>query len=205
VEKTEYTSAVPAQIPSRGVLRSQEVCEIVEVQPYVLKSWEAEFPELGVSKTPDGPRIYRRADVELVVKLKELLFVEGLTLAGARRRLIAEGLAAATPSPEDVAISDSDVAALLDKQARRGLRDVREGLGFILEVLNSRGKPATGRSRPAGAAARRPPAKPEKVRSKRRLSSGAGRGKHVAPGLHTRGTRGKRTARPARSTGKRRR
>ena len=78
-----------ATIPNRPVFRSQEVCEIAEVQPYVLRSWEAEFPDLGVAKGAGGPRIYRRGDVERVLRLKHLLFVDGLTLAGARKRLSA--------------------------------------------------------------------------------------------------------------------
>ena len=75
------------QIPSRSLFRQPEVCEIAQVQPYVLRSWEAEFQDLGVAKTQGGPRVYRRADVERVLRIKHLLFVEGLTIAGARRRL----------------------------------------------------------------------------------------------------------------------
>src|SRR5215217_9450049 len=82
------------QIPNRSLFRQPEVCEIAQVQPYVLRSWEAEFPDLGVAKTAGGPRVYRRADLERVLRIKHLLFVEGLTLAGARRRLADEG-----PSP----------------------------------------------------------------------------------------------------------
>ena len=63
------------------------MCDLVKVQPYVLRSWEAEFPELGVAKAAGGPRVYRRADVEQVLRIKHLLLVEGLTLAGARRKL----------------------------------------------------------------------------------------------------------------------
>ena len=78
------------EIPNRSLFRQPEVCEIAQVQPYVLRSWEAEFPDLGVAKTAGGPRVYRRADLERVLRLKHLLFVEGLTLAGARRKLDAE-------------------------------------------------------------------------------------------------------------------
>ena len=139
-----------AALSNRAVYRSQEVCEIADVQPYVLKSWEAEFPELGVAKTADGPRIYRRGDVELVLKLKHLLLVDGLTLAGARRQLSTEGIALGVQQQEE-SVSDADVAALMDKQARKGLRDVREGLGFIMNVLDrraaaSRAKGKSGRS-----------------------------------------------------------
>src|SRR6476620_1203391 len=84
----------PPNIPNRQVFRAQEVCEIADVQPYVLRSWEAEFPDLGVAKSASSPRMYRRADVERVLRLKHLLFVDGLTLAGARKQLIQEGVAA---------------------------------------------------------------------------------------------------------------
>ena len=48
------------EIPARALFKAAEVCEILKVQPYVLRGWEAEFPELGVAKTAGGPRIYRR-------------------------------------------------------------------------------------------------------------------------------------------------
>ncbi len=139
-----------ASIPHRAVYRPQDVCEIAQVQPYVLRSWEAEFPDLGVSKSADGPRLYRRADVELVLRLKDLLFVDGLTLAGARKRLIEEG--ATTPAPADDAetITDEDVAAFVDKQTLKSLHDVRQGLGWILNVLDGgKANGAAASARPA--------------------------------------------------------
>ena len=47
-------------IPNRSLFRQPEVCEIASIQPYVLRSWEAEFPDLGVAKTQGGPRIYQQ-------------------------------------------------------------------------------------------------------------------------------------------------
>ena len=79
--------ATRVEIPNQSLFRQAEVCEIASVQPYVLRSWEAEFPDLGVSKTQGAPRVYRREDVERVLRIKHLLFAEGLTLAGARRKL----------------------------------------------------------------------------------------------------------------------
>src|SRR5262245_37820886 len=121
-------------IPNRPAFRAQEVCEIAEVQPYVLRGWEAEFPDLGVSKTSGGPRVYRRPDVERVLRIKHLLFVDGLTLAGARRRLGEEGMA---PPADNVA--DADLAAMLDEGTRQQLRNVRRGLNWILGVLSGEG------------------------------------------------------------------
>jgi len=122
-----------AAIPNRPVFRAQEVCEIAQVQPYVLRSWEAEFPDLGVSKRAGEARVYRRADVERVLQLKHLLFVDGLTLAGARKRLGAERVVAPDEEPDTVA--DSDVAAMVDQETRQSLREVRRGLQWILGVL----------------------------------------------------------------------
>ena len=53
----------------------------------MLRSWEKEFPRLGAAARPGGPRIYRRSDVEQILRIKQLVFAEGLTLAGARRRI----------------------------------------------------------------------------------------------------------------------
>src|SRR5215467_10660682 len=97
------TSAETVQIPNRSLFRQPEVCEIAQVQPYVLRSWEAEFPDLGVAKTQGAPRVYRRADVERVLRIKHLLFVEGLTLAGARRKMQDEQPSA---QPEAAALDD---------------------------------------------------------------------------------------------------
>src|SRR4051812_4406635 len=80
-------SFVQIEIPERSLFKASEVCDLVKLQPYVLRSWEAEFPDLGVAKAGGGPRVYRRTDVEQVVRIKHLLLVEGLTLAGARRKL----------------------------------------------------------------------------------------------------------------------
>ena len=73
--------------PKRELFKAADVCEVVQVQPYVLRSWEAEFPQIGQAPAGGGPRLYRRSDVELVLRIKQLVFDEGLTLSGARRRL----------------------------------------------------------------------------------------------------------------------
>ena len=165
------------------MFRAQEVCELAEVQPYVLRSWEAEFPDLGVSKGADGPRLYRRADVELVLKLKHLLFVDGLTLSGARRQLIDEGAASLQPDADAETITDADMVALVGKQARKGLHDVREGLDWILDLLGGDGKSSKPSRRAAAASAR-----PRKSAPKRAAKPVRSKGKPTRP------ARSKRTA-----------
>ena len=117
----------------RSLFKAPEVCEIAKVQPYVLRSWEAEFPDLGVVRPGSSARVYRRQDVERVLRLKHLLFVEGLTLAGARRRL-----EESAPAPQRV--TDSEVAEVLDaltSDARTRIAHVRDGLRSILKVLSN--------------------------------------------------------------------
>ena len=122
--------AVAIEIPNRALFKASEVCELVKVQPYVLRTWEAEFPELGVAKAAGGPRVYRRADVEQVVRIKHLLLVEGLTLAGARRKLEEETAPVAASAP----LLDE----LIGQHARERLTEVKRGLRSILELLAGR-------------------------------------------------------------------
>ena len=117
-------------IPKRALFKAGEVCDIVQVQPYVLRSWEAEFPALGVVKSTGTSRIYRREDVQLALRIKHLLLVEGLTLAGARRRLEEE------LSP--VAADASTLDALIGRNARERLTEIKRGLRWILELLGER-------------------------------------------------------------------
>ena len=120
---SSMASVDAVQIPSRSLFRQPEVCEIAQVQPYVLRSWEAEFQDLGVAKVQGGPRVYRRADVERVLRIKHLLFVEGLTIAGARRKLQDEQTVAPPNSPELDDLLSSDVRERIIS-VRRSLREL---------------------------------------------------------------------------------
>lgn len=126
-------TASTVEIPNRSLFRQPEVCEIAQVQPYVLRSWEAEFPDLGVAKTAGGPRVYRRSDLERVLRLKHLLFVEGLTLAGARRKLEAEQAPTISEVP-------AELDALLGSDVRERLMEVKRGLRELQVMLS---KPST--------------------------------------------------------------
>ncbi len=64
-----------------------EVCKLANVQPYMLRFWGTEFPQLEASKTGTGQRLYSREQVELILEVRRLLFDEGLTIAGARRKI----------------------------------------------------------------------------------------------------------------------
>src|ERR1700730_16931845 len=115
------------EIPNRALFKAAEACDILKVQPYVLRSWEAEFPKLGIAKAAGAPRVYRRRDVEQVARIKHLLLVEGLTLAGARRRLEDDAAPVAADSP--------GVDELIGQNARERLTAVKRGLRSILDLL----------------------------------------------------------------------
>ena len=112
--------------------KAADVCEIAEVQSYVLRSWEKEFPGIGVQKSAESPRLYRQSDIEQVKKIKQLVFGEGLTLSGARRRI--------EESEHQHGAADKDVEEVLEalaSDARTRIASVRDGLRSILKLLSS--------------------------------------------------------------------
>ncbi len=118
------------------------------LQAYVLRSWEKEFPGIGVQPTPDGPRLYRQADVDQVLRIKQLVFGEGLTLSGARRRLEDAG-------PPKVSEADAaEVLSALGSVARAKLASVRDGLKTLQSMLAQR---------PGEFVLKPPPVKPAKA------------------------------------------
>jgi DNA-binding transcriptional MerR regulator len=130
------------QIPNKLFFKIGEVCEITDTQPYVLRYWESEFPALAPAKNSSGQRIYRRKDIETVLRIKQLLYDEGFTIAGAKKRLEAEiGGRAPTPNamasqPEAVASTEEASAAGKDDRSRAMLFEVREQLREILTLLD---------------------------------------------------------------------
>lgn len=165
------------EIPNRALFKASEVCEIASVQPYVLRSWESEFADLGVAKSAGGPRIYRRADVEKVLRIKRLVFNDGLTLAGVRRRIEDE----AAPVLEEAAAAP--MRELLGRNAKERLAEVKKGLLSILEMLDTGvaassaavaraprngARPTKRVQKPAGKPSGKPAGKPAKKRSPRR-------------------------------------
>lgn len=78
-------------IPDKLFFKIGEVCDIVGVQAHVLRYWETEFTTLQPQKNRSGQRNYRRRDVEMALRIKQLLYDEGFTIAGAKRKLTGEG------------------------------------------------------------------------------------------------------------------
>ena len=117
-------------IPDKLYFRIGEVSRLCGLPSYVLRFWETEFPQLKPSKGSTGQRMYRRLDVENVLRVKKLLYDQGFTIAGARQQLRAE-----------VKRKQNDLP-FIPPASRTELRQVRQGLREILGLLGGR--------RPAG-------------------------------------------------------
>ncbi len=113
------------------LFRIGEVSRLTVTKPFVLRYWETEFPMLQPVKTPSGHRLYRKQDVEMVLRIKRLLYDEGFTIAGARR-LLREGNG--QPSGEAPRGAD-DAKQLL---SRKMLLDLRDSLRAFLTLLERR-------------------------------------------------------------------
>ena len=113
--------------------RIGEVSRLTELKPFVLRYWETEFPMLEPVKSPSGHRVYRQEDVDMVFKIKRLLYDEGFTIAGARRHLRengAVGSEAISSGPQN-----ENAAELL---SRKMLLDLRDTLRAFLTLLERR-------------------------------------------------------------------
>src|SRR6478609_8923881 len=82
------------EIPDKLYFRIGEVSSLLGVETYVLRYWETEFPSLSPKKSGTGHRLYRRKDVELLLKIKHLLYEKRFTIDGARQHLVAEAKSA---------------------------------------------------------------------------------------------------------------
>jgi DNA-binding transcriptional MerR regulator len=121
------TRAGEIEIPEKLYFRIGEVARLCRLPAYVLRFWETEFPQLKPVKSSTGQRMYRRRDVENVVRIKQLLYEEGYTIAGARQHLRDEGK------------GDKKQAALpFATNSPANLRQIRQGLQDILTILTPR-------------------------------------------------------------------
>src|SRR5215470_8694640 len=151
------------EIPEKLFFRIGEVCDLIKVQPHVLRYWETEFPMLAPQKNRAGQRVYHRKDVEMVMRIRNLLYEEKFTIAGAKRKLQdemhrgprprseareapqIEHPVASLPVPQIVSVAESpsELPSVqageqgLSPQAQHALRTIRRDLEDLLTMLNS--------------------------------------------------------------------
>jgi DNA-binding transcriptional MerR regulator len=114
-------------IPDKLYFRIGEVATLCRLPAYVLRFWESEFPQLKPVKSSTGQRMYRKRDVESVLRIKQLLYAQGFTISGARQQLRAE-----------TKVDKSQTAIPFPVQAVPELQHIRQGLREILDLLSTR-------------------------------------------------------------------
>jgi DNA-binding transcriptional MerR regulator len=114
-------------IPDKLYFRIGEVATLCHLPAYVLRFWESEFPQLRPVKSSTGQRMYRKRDVESVLRIKQLLYEQGFTISGARQQLRSETKSEKTQS-----------AIPFPAQSSPELRHIRQGLREILSMLSTR-------------------------------------------------------------------
>lgn len=152
-----------AEIPEKLFFKIGEVCELAGVQAHVLRYWETEFPMLAPQKNRAGQRTYRRRDVEMALRIKQLLYDEQYTIAGAKKKLANElrggAIREAAPSagtkpmgrslkpppslaarfaatPATAAAPSTTPNSTPDDEQKAALREIAKELHSILDLLD---------------------------------------------------------------------
>jgi DNA-binding transcriptional MerR regulator len=114
-------------IPDKLYFRIGEVATLCRLPAYVLRFWESEFPQLKPVKSSTGQRMYRKRDVESVLRIKQLLYEQGFTISGARQQLRTETK------------SDKTQATIpFPTNSTAEIQHIRQGLREILDMLSAR-------------------------------------------------------------------
>jgi DNA-binding transcriptional MerR regulator len=113
-----------SEIPDKLYFRIGEVSKLCDLPAYVLRFWEGEFPSLKPHKGGTGQRLYRRRDVEMVLRIKSLLYDEGYTISGARQIFKAESH---QKEPQlSLGIDEAAAPAVPSKQLRKLQKELRD-------------------------------------------------------------------------------
>jgi len=145
LEKSRPTTGT--EIPDKLYFRIGEVARLCKVPAYVLRFWESEFPQLKPNKSGTGQRLYRRRDVELALRIKQLVHEEGYTIAGARS-VLNDGIRRSNLHPELPLPAPASAVGRSHQDIAVGLNRVRTELREILGILSEEATtPAKARQR----------------------------------------------------------
>jgi len=125
--KRAASKSSEVMIPEKLYFRIGEVARLCRLPAYVLRFWETEFPQLRPVKSTTGQRMYRRRDVENVLRIKKLLYEDGFTIAGARSHL-----------REETKSDKKQTALPFPGRSSADLKHIRQGLREILNILSAR-------------------------------------------------------------------
>ena len=120
----------------RKLYKIGEVCKVADVQPYVLRYWETEFPSLAPNKSGGGQRMYTKREIDIILRIKQLLYSEGFTIAGAKKKLETEMEGGVVPSAAPAPAPSSKTSTMKATRAtNQALADVKKELRALLEML----------------------------------------------------------------------
>jgi len=137
----------PTGMPEKDLYRIGEVSQITSTKSFVLRYWETEFPMLQPVKSPSGHRMYRREDIETVLKIKRLLYEEGFTIAGARKHLAgATSVAGGERPSNDQATYDRPINDRVSAPPAAGRPSFATSVPFSTSAASSATPPHTHRS-----------------------------------------------------------
>ena len=111
-------SAIEVTIPEKLFYRINEVSSLTQIKPYVLRYWETEFPPLAPNKSGGGQRLYTQREIDIILRIKQLLYAEGFTIAGAKKKL-----------------DEGEVSTAPQTDLAKALMNVRKELRAILAML----------------------------------------------------------------------
>ncbi|MFB0519693.1 MAG: MerR family transcriptional regulator [Acidobacteriota bacterium] len=114
------------KLPDKLFFKIGEVARLTQTEPYVLRYWESEFPSLSPMKNKGGQRLYKKKDIETILHIKELLQVDGYTIAGARAKL-----------KEESGRQRREHLPAEDKLSAK-LKSLKKGLHTILTILQKK-------------------------------------------------------------------
>src|SRR5262245_56658640 len=117
-----------SELPSKLFFRIGEVAGIVGVEPHVLRYWEREFRSIRPTKSAKGQRVYSRKDVESLLRVRDLLYRDGFTIAGAKKKLQRGGVEPEAKREAMSAVMNAPVRAVRTESAPKSDGGVREKL-----------------------------------------------------------------------------
>src|SRR5450432_1388557 len=142
--------SLPNSLPAKLYFRIGEVASLVGVEPHVLRYWEREFRTIRPTKSARGQRVYSRRDVETLMRVRDLLYSDGFTIAGARKKLqspiakeagAAQGVATTSSEVQAAAVVDtpapSPTSAALSSDHRQALLDLKSEIETFLDELGT--------------------------------------------------------------------
>jgi DNA-binding transcriptional MerR regulator len=133
IQRRDQATLDDVFIPEKLYFRIGEVSRLTHTKSYVLRYWETEFPMLRPSKSSTGHRLYRRRDVEIIFEIRRLLYGQGFTIDGARKKLAGEAGFRHPAGKQKQLFQSGRTGALTP-----GLRSIQRELRGILEMLRKK-------------------------------------------------------------------